>query len=460
MSIRGLRAALNDNGRYLYKSPESVVDYLVIGGGVVGLAVARRLAQQFPHKSTFLVERHTSAGQEISGRNSEVVHAGLYYPNDSLKTRLCLRGRTLLYDYCAKNNVPHRKTGKLVVAQEQQRSYIETLHNKAKNLVWPPHSSSDNTRAPVVPVRLLDRDETHQMEPNLSKKIVAALFSPETGIIDSHTLMEAFEKDISETEGGAVAYATKVVRVDPHIGSPRAEGSVSAEVAEPGWIVQTVTGNAAESDSLLARTIINALGLAGSMVLNSLLPPAKRIPMYFAKGSYASYHGRGVSDVKHLIYPCPGTGRTLHGFQSLGTHLTLDLQGNARFGPDIDWLSPPENADVDFWTQHLIPDESRIGEISEAVREYLEDIDTAGLQPDYCGIRPKLVGPDGGFQDFVFRTDYPHDFCSKPARLDATRDGTSPMITLMGIESPGLTSSLAIAELVVEDMLRGKEGHA
>ncbi|KAI0772687.1 NAD dehydrogenase [Irpex lacteus] len=472
MKIRGLPAALNGNGRYKFKNPESVVDYLVIGGGtllraehpqpipgVVGLAIARRLAQQFPTKTTFLVERHTSAGQEISGRNSEVIHAGLYYPNDSLKTRLCLRGRTLLYDYCSENNVPYRKTGKLVVAQEHQRPYLQTLHEKAKSLVWPLHSSSSDTHQPVVPTRLLERDEIHQMEPDLSKKIVAALLSPETGIVDSHTLMETFERDISETEGGALAYSTKVVRVDPHTGSSQAEGSISSEAAETGWIVQTVTGEAEESDSLLARTVINASGLAGPMVLNSLLPPEKRIPMYFAKGSYASYHGRGVSDVKRLIYPCPGTGRTLHGFQSLGTHLTLDLQGNVRFGPDIDWLNPPEDADADFWTQHLIPDESRMGEIHEAVTEYLEGIDRDGLQPDYCGIRPKLVGPDGGFQDFIFRTDYPHDFSSRLGRSDGERKGTSPMITLMGIESPGLTSSLAIAELVVEDMLRATEGH-
>ena len=230
-----------------------------------------------------------------------------------------------MYDYCAKNNVPYCKTGKLVVAQEHQRPYIQTLHEKAKNLAWPPHSPSKNVHEPVVPTQLLDRDETHHMEPNLSRKIVAALFSPETGIIDSHTLMETFEKDISETDGGAVAYATKVVRVDPYVGSPQAEGSVSSEAAESGWVVQTVTDNAAESDSLLARTVINASGLAGPMVLNSLLQPKNRIPMYFAKGSYASYHGRGISDVKHLIYPCPGTGRTLHGFQSLGTHLTLDF---------------------------------------------------------------------------------------------------------------------------------------
>ncbi|KAI0693803.1 NAD dehydrogenase [Cytidiella melzeri] len=467
--IRGLPAALNGSGRYKFKDPQSTVDYLVIGGGVVGLAIARRLAQQFPTKSTFLVERHTSAGQEISGRNSEVIHAGLYYPNHSLKTKLCLRGRTLLYDYCITNNIPYRKTGKLVVAQDHQRPYIQTLHEKAKSLgVWPPRASSEDITHPVVPTRLLQRDEAHELEPSLSKKIVAALLSPETGIVDSHALMESFERDIGETEGGALVYSTKVVRVDPQVGSSQAEGVSSTEAAGAGWVVQTVTGEEEESDAMLARTLINASGLAGPMVLNSMLPHEKRISMYFAKGSYASYHGHGVSDVKHLIYPCPGTGRTLHGFQSLGTHLTLDLQNNVRFGPDIDWLSPPElvtngdgteQADSEFWTHYLVPDASRLRDMHEAVAEYLEDITLEGLQPDYCGIRPKLVGPEGGFQDFVFRTDYPHTFCSNVGRGDAQHKGTNPMITLMGIESPGLTASLAIAEMVVENMLRDKEGH-
>ncbi|KAI0347411.1 NAD dehydrogenase [Trametopsis cervina] len=457
MKIRGLPAALNGSGRYTYKDPQSAVDYLVIGGGVVGLAIARRLSRRFPTKSTFLVERHTSAGQEISGRNSEVIHAGLYYPPDSLKTQLCLRGRTLLYDYCAQNNIPHRKTGKLVVAQESQRAYIESLHRKASQLAWPTTTRSmPPADTPVLPTRLLEGDEAHAMESALSDKIVAALWSPETGIVDSHALMESFERDIGESGSGELVYSTAVVRVDPAVGS----SSPSDETAEAGWVVQTVTGDAGESDSMLARTLINASGLAGPMVLNSLLPRAQRIPMYFAKGSYASYRGPGVSSIRHLIYPCPGTGRTLDGFQSLGTHLTLDMEGNVRFGPDIDWLDPPEvhvredgteEADAEFWTRHLGADGSRIPEMHEAVGEYLQGVSLEGLQPDYSGIRPKLVGPEGGFQDFVFRKDYPQELLDKVGRTDGR--GRNPMITLMGIESPGLTSSLAIAEKVVDEML-------
>lgn len=393
---------------------------------------------------------------------------GLYYPPDSLKTRLCLRGRELMYNYCRTHRIPRRMTGKMVVAQEHQRPYIESLYKKTHQLPWPPHSPPENNGKPVVPARLIEQDEARSLEPDLSSKIVAALLSTDTGIVDSHSLMESFEKDISESEGGELVYSTRVVRVDPYAGSSQAIGYAS-EMGEEGWLVQTVTDNAEESDCMLVRTLINASGLGGPLILNSLLPPDKRISMYFAKGSYASYHGPGVSRVSHLIYPCPGTGRTLHGFQSLGTHLTLDLQGNVRFGPDIDWLSPPtlemkddgtEASDPDFWINHLIPDESRIPQMHEAITEYLEGVSLDGLQTDYCGIRPKLVGPDGGFQDFVFRTDYPSSFSNNFGRSTGAASGSRPMITLMGIESPGLTSSLAIAEMVVEDILCTKEGHS
>lgn len=408
--------------------------------------------------------------QPCSASNFPTNHlTGLYYPNSSLKTRLCLRGRALMYDYCTQNNVPFRKTGKLVVAQDHQRPYIETLHDKSKKLTWPHHSLPEDLKHPVLPTRLIGRDEAHDMEPDLSRKIVAALWSPETGIVDSHSLMESFERDITETDGGELVYSTRVVRVDPHIGSSQAQGSTSSDIAEAGWVVQTVTGDSEESDCMLARTLINASGLSGPMVLNSLLPRERRIPMYFAKGSYASYHGPGISSVKHLIYPCPGSGRTLHGFQSLGTHLTLDMQGKIKFGPDIDWLDPPElsvqeddteHSQTDFWTEHLVPDASRLKDMHEAVTEYLEEIKLDGLQPDYCGMRPKLVGPSGGFQDFVFRTDHAQSFSSAVGRAGAGGKGTNPMITLMGIESPGLTSSLAIAELVVDDMLGWKDSDA
>ena len=379
--------------------------------------------------------------------------------------RLCLRGRQLLYEHCQRYSIPHRKTGKLVVALESQRSYIEGLHARAQALAWPPHSTPENVTQSVLPTRLIKGDEARVLEPDLSKDITAALWSPETGIIDSHALISSFEKDIKEANGGELVYKTRVVRVDPWTGSSQVKGAVSAEIAERGWVVQTVTGDSDASDALLARNVINASGLAGPMVLNSLLPHELRIPMYYARGSYASYKGPGTSYVSHLIYPCPGIGPKPDGFHSLGTHLTLDLEGNIRFGPDLEWLDPPplrenadgtEEADTDFWTKHLVPDESRLQLMHEAVTQYLPDITLDGLKPDYVGVRPKLVGPEGGFQDFVVRTDYPETFSGK---VGSGEPGTAPMVTLMGIESPGLTSSLAIAEMVVDDLLyRPEEG--
>ena len=358
--------------------------------------------------------------------------SGLYYPSDSLKTRLCLRGRTLLYDRCRTHNIPHKKTGKLVVAYEQQRPYIENLHAKAQDLPWPPHSDPSATQSPVLPVTLITGDEARELEPDLHKDIVAALWSPETGIVDSHSFMESLEKDIMETDSSELVYSTKVVRVDP-------------SRDDPGWVVQLVTGDAQSGpgDALLARTVINCAGLAAPLILNAILPEDQRIPMYFARGSYASYRGSGIKRVSHLIYPCPAVGKDSHAFHSLGTHLTVDLQGKLRFGPDLDWLSPPDDEDPDFWQKHLIPDDSRLPLMYDAVKLYLPDVVPDGFQPDYCGVRPKLVGPGAGFQDFVFRRDY----------ANGQKDGE--MISLLGIESPGLTSSLAIAEHVVDDMMGG-----
>ncbi|KAM5532270.1 hypothetical protein V8D89_014028 [Ganoderma adspersum] len=431
MQVRGLRVVLNATQKFKFKTPEYAIDHLVIGGGVIGLAIAHRLGQRFPDKSTYLVERHNVPGEETSARNSEVIHAGLYYPPDSLKTRLCLRGRTLLYDRCTQHNIPFKKTGKLVVAREEQKPYIEGLHAKAQKLRWPAHSDPSRVHSPVLPTKLIGSNEARELEGDLSEDIVAALWSPETGIVDSHVLMESLEKEILDAEASELVYSTRAVRIDPSRDSP-------------GWVVQLATGNAEEGDALLARTVINCAGLSAPLILNSILPEDKQIPMYFGKGSYASYRGPGIKNVSHLIYPCPAVGKDKHAFASLGTHLTLDLQGKVRFGPDLDWLVPPNDADnADFWQEHLVPDESRMELMYNAVKEYLPGVEFEGFQPDYCGIRPKIVGPGARFQDFVFRRDH------------ANGQGEGELISLLGIESPGLTSSLAIAEYVVDDMMGG-----
>jgi len=234
-------------------------------------------------------------------------------------------------------------------------------------------------------------------------------------------------------------YSTRVVRVDPE---------------KHGWVVQTLTAGCGQSDAFLARILINASGLSANLILNSLLPGEKRVPIYFAKGSYTSYRGRNLKGIKRLIYPCPEISRqAAFSFTSLGTHLTLDLQGKIKFGPDIEWISPPDptpDGEVqDYWREHLLPDDSpeKMREVHQAVSSYLSGVELDGLFADYVGIRPKLIPPGGGFQDFVLRTDYPISFLGGDA--DSRR---APMITLLGIESPGLTSSLAIAERIVDTL--------
>ena len=339
---------------------------------------------------------------------------------------------------CQTRNIPFEKVGKLVVAHEHQRDYIGKLHAKAQHIQTPTDPRS------AVPTRLIDGEEARQMEPHLSTSIAAALWSPETGIVDSHSLMQGLEKDILDSPESELVYSTRVVRVDPE---------------KDGWTVQTVTAGSDQCDTFLAKALINASGLSANLILNSLLPEEKRIPIYFAKGSYASYHGQNLKGISHLIYPCPEVGRQGgFSFASLGTHLTLDLQGKIRFGPDIEWISPPEpTADgevEDYWQRHLVPDDSpaKMHEMHEAITSYLPGVELDGLSADYVGIRPKLVPPGGGFQDFVLRTDYPVTFLGGDA--DSQR---APMVSLLGIESPGLTSSLAIAEKVVGMLPQGPE---
>lgn len=346
-----------------------------------------------------------------------------------------------MYERCKKHCIPFQQTGKLVVARRDQCSYLEGLHAKSLTLKRPAHSWL-NTGQIVLKTQLLSGEEVREMEPDLSTDIVAGLWCPQTGIVDSHSFMESLEKDIMDSENGSLVFATNVVRIDRH--------QKTTAGTEDGWVIQASSDG--DSYAILARNVINASGLSSVTVRNSILPKSKRIPMFYAKGSYVSYHGPGVSKIKYLVYPCPYTGPNAHAFESLGTHLTLDLQGKIRFGPDLEWIDPPESEitgtaeDGDFWMKRLIPDGSRLPEIHQAVTSYLPGVALEGLRPDYVGIRPKLVPPGRGFQDFLIHKDYPS--------VDAERNHNNLMISLLGIESPGLTSSLAIAEMVIEGVLK------
>lgn len=355
----------------------------------------------------------------------------------------------MLYSYCAEHDIPYRRIGKLVVGREEQREYLTKLHAKAQALRAPPHWNH-STDPQVLPTEMLSGDAARERVPELARDITSALWSPSTGIVDSAALLRSLEKDV-EDAGGAIAYATRAVRIDaaqPAANSPPGSGPGTGTGPGTGWVVQTVTsaeGSDSKADATLARVLINAAGLGATSVLNEVLPPSRRVPLYFARGAYASYRGPGARTIRHLVYPAAEASASKDSsFQSLGTHLTLDIAGNVRFGPDIDWLSAPDNAkrDEEVWEPHLSPDEGRALSMYPAVLRYLPGVKREGFQPDYVGIRPKLVPPGAPFQDFVVRTDYSDE-----------SGGRAPMISLLGIESPGLTSSLALAEMVVDDML-------
>lgn len=359
------------------------LDCVVIGGGVVGLAVARELA--LAGREVVLLEAEPMTGSVTSARNSEVIHAGLYYPTGSLKAELCVAGRSRLYDYCRERDIPHRRCGKLVVASnEAEVGYLEKLLKQAE-------------ANGVEDCYLIGGAELAGMEPRI--KGFAALVSPSTGIIDSHRLMEAYVADI-EAHGGAIV-----------LNSPVLSGELLDDV------VRLLVGGR-DPVEIEAKLVVNAAGLNAWAVSEGLtgLDP-KTIPeRHYAKGCYFSLAGRAPAE--RLIYPVPEPG-------GLGVHLTLDLSGQARFGPDVEWV---ETIDYDV-------DPRRADRFYAAIRRYWPDLADGALQPAYSGMRPKVVGPNGGGGgDFVIQGP------------EAT--GHTAYVALYGIESPGLTASMAIAERV------------
>jgi len=363
------------------------IDAVVVGAGAVGLAVARGLAQA--GLETIVAETRTAIGQGVSSRNSEVIHAGLYYPPGSLKARLCVRGKELLYQLCASHGVSHRNCGKLVVANsEAEASALRGLQDRAV--------------ANGVPVDWLDAQQAQALEPAL--QCVAALLSPSTGIVDSHSFMLALQGDL-ERAGGAVA-----------LGS-----AVDSAVLGKGGSLHVV--RMADGSEIAARVLVNSASLHACALARRFdgLDPRWVPREYFAKGSYYALAGR--APFTRLIYPAPADAW-------LGVHLTLDLGGQAKFGPDLEWLDVARPEDIDYTV-----DPRRAEGFYAEVRRYWPALPDGALQPSYSGVRPKIYGPGEAAPDF--RIDGP-----------ATH-GVAGLVNLFGIESPGLTSALAIAEHVV-----------
>ncbi|OCT53707.1 NAD dehydrogenase [Cladophialophora carrionii] len=381
----------------------------VIGAGAVGLAIARQLASR-TGTSTLLIERHGSVGTETSSRNSEVIHAGLYYGPDSLKTKLCLRGKHLLYDLCDAQNIPYSRTKKWIIAQdEQQFAELEALHAFAKRI--------------DVPTQFLSRQEIQTQEPDVRAE-AGVLESSTTGIIDSHAFMAYLEGSFDERGGDEILH-TAVTKIEA-LGQGR-DGDAGYAIT-----TQSRDGKGGE-DVITAETLINSAGLAAMDISNMILPPERHRKPYYAKGTYFSYSSSHPKP-NTLLYPAPKPG-----LGGLGTHLTLDMAGRVRFGPDVEWIDDPTD---------LTPNPARLAAAIQVIKEYLPSIDVQAIGLDYCGIRPKLgrtsgtYGKDGkGFADFYITEE----------------EGFKGFVNLLGIESPGLTSALAIAEYV-EDILYGKEG--
>jgi L-2-hydroxyglutarate oxidase LhgO len=363
------------------------LDTLVIGGGVVGLACARALAQA--GREVIVIEREGAIGTGVSARNSEVIHAGLYYPTGSLKAQLCVRGRQLLYGFCASHGVDHRRTGKLVVATEDAQ--LEALERLART-----------ARANGVPVEALDGRQARALEPALRCR--AALLSPETGIVDSHGLMRALQGSL-EAAGGSVALDSSYL---------------GATVVSDGLRVRVFSGG--ETTEWRVQRLVNAAGLHACAVAASIdgLDPASLPRPHFAKGSYFTLSGK--APFSRLIYPAPQDAW-------LGVHLTLDLGGQARFGPDHEWLDLDDPLAIDYQVQA-----HRAEGFYAEVRRYWPGLPDGALQPAYSGVRPKIHGPGEPAPDF--RIDGP------------AQHGAAGLVNLLGIESPGLTSALAIGEHV------------
>jgi len=359
------------------------VECVVIGAGVVGLAVARALA--CAGHEVLVLEKERHFGTETSSRNSEVIHAGLHYPNGSLKARLCVAGRDLLYRYCQEHGVPHRRLGKLTVAcDEHELGMLEAIKRKAEgngvaDLVW------------------IEEGEARAMEPHL--RCLRAFLSPSTGIIDSHALMLAYLGD-AEAAGAAVAYRAPVL---------------AGRVAGTGFALE-VGGD--QATSLECRVLVNSAGLYAPAVARRIagMPPASIPEAYFCRGVYFSLSGR--APFRRLIYPVPERA-------GLGVHLTLDMGGQAKFGPDTEWIDG-----IDYTV-----DPRRGDKFYAAIRAYWPGLQDGALQPGYAGIRPKINGPNEAAADFVVDGPESH--------------GIPGLVQLYGVESPGLTASLALADHVL-----------
>jgi L-2-hydroxyglutarate oxidase LhgO len=357
------------------------IETVIIGAGVVGLAIAQALSKH--GQEVIVIEGEASFAQHTSSRNSEVIHAGLHYPPNSLKAKLCVRGKELLYQYCAQNHIDHQKIGKITVATSVEETTI--LHRIMQN----------SEASGVNDTYFLTLDEIKEMEPEL--EVVAGVFSPSTGIVDSHGLMLSL---IGKSEEAKAMFAYN----SPFLG---------AIIKDDHFIIEVGGGDPIK---LRAKNLINCAGLNATKVAHSIQGLDKsNIPTpAYAKGNYFTYSGK--APFKHLIYPVPIIG-------GLGIHYTRDTNDQVRFGPDVEWVDEPS----------YLVSENRFGEFVASIRRYWPNLNTEKLIPGYAGVRPKIE-PKEVFSDFIISGPKSHEI--------------NGLYNLFGIDSPGLTSSLAIGEYI------------
>ena len=363
------------------------VDCIVVGAGVIGLAVARRLA--LAGHEVIVLEAADTIGTQTSSRNSEVIHAGLYYPTDSLKAQACVEGKKRLYRYCAIHGVPHKRIGKLIVAtNDSQTQALTALKSKAiangvNDLEWK------------------NQAEIKLLEPSI--RSVGAILSPSTGIIDSHSLMLAYQGD-AEDRGAVIAFNSQVRR-----------GLIE------GGKIELFAGKSNGEFAISANIVVNAAGLGAQSVARSLtgLDPATIPPRYLARGCYFTLSGQ--NPFSRLIYPVPEPS-------GLGVHVTVDMSGAVRFGPDVEWVDK-----IDYRV-----DPERAESFYTAIRRYYPNLEDNSLQPGYSGIRPKITAEGSATGDFLIQGPLEH--------------GVAGLVSMYGIESPGLTASLALADLVAQKL--------
>lgn len=372
-------------------------DILIVGAGVVGLAVAVELSNRFENYTVVVVERHGKFGQEISSRNSEVIHAGIYYPKDSLKAKLCVEGNRLIYNFCRDWDIQYQRLGKLIVARDlDEIPALEAIMAQGR----------ENG---VTDLEFLDTKQVAQIEPFI--RAVAAVYSPSTGIIDSHGFMKRLEW-LAVNKGAMMAYRHEVVEV---------------EASGHGYRV-IFQGPDGKLESVLCHWLINCTGLSSDRVASM---PGLNIDkagyrIYPCKGEYFCVSNKKAGLISHLVYPPP-----LEGLKGLGIHVTKSIDGRIRLGPNAFYVN---DVDYDVNLEHA-------AEFYESAKSYLPFLDFSDIQPDMSGIRPKLQPLDGSFRDFIV--------CHEAER------GFEGIINLLGIESPGLTSSLSLARMVC-NIVQGK----